>query len=398
MVARRSQVQQQKEAQVEEVVEETQPEESKEVDDQELVESQNDEQNDINECDANECNNSTEKQNLESNISKEENASQTSKSAPLDYKNDCAAVIQHLNKMRLTCGPLKLQDIHNPELISILENASNYQINMSSIQNKDENGNIIGTDHISMLEISFFDRKIAEKMKEELEIYFSNKNFDDTQQNKIEVNFWNSERLYNYDLSHMNFSKSDQYDQFKRNLHSTNFFQPHDQWLCIRNLPNAVLEDEIKEKVKNIFYIFKTDDETRAYFLMENENATKESTGKSVQFKDHSKNFRVQALASHPLLRQLNQTQHYHQYSRNHNQPQNHQRFGGNRYNQGYTNIGYSYQNNPMPPVHHGNHSNYHYGNQSMYQNQPYSNTYPRRNFNNGYNSAPTYQDKRMKY
>jgi len=158
MVVRRRQVQQQKEEQVEEVLEETQPEEAKEGEDLDQTESKNDDQNELNEGGENECENNIEKQNLESNNSKEENASETeaNKSSPDDYQNDCAAVIQHLNKMRLTCGPLKLEEIHNPELISILENASNYQINMSSIQNKDDNGNIIGTDHISMLEISFF--------------------------------------------------------------------------------------------------------------------------------------------------------------------------------------------------------------------------------------------------
>jgi len=225
-----------------------------------------------------------------------------------------------------------------------------------------------------------------------------NVNSDNTQQNKIEVNFWNSERLYNYDLSHMEFSKSDKYEQFRKNSHSNTFFQPHDLWLCIRNLPKTISEDEIKEKVNNIFYIFKTNDESRAYFLMDNSDAVKEYLGKSVQFKDHAKNFRVQALAPHPKLRQLNQTQQYQQFPRNSNQPQYHQRFGMNRYGQGYNNSGYGYQNNTIPPMHHGNHSSYHYGNQSMYQHQPYPNTYPRRNFSNGYNGAPSYQDKRMKY
>merc|ERR1719310_750987 len=278
----------------EEAAEEMQTEEQCEKADLEMAE-QNADQNDADNGEAveqlkdNAANDQTaEDATLEMNGTVNESHVTADNDKPLDrnFDNDSAAVVQHLSQLRLSVGPLSLEEIHDKALLPIMNACSGYQIHTPRVLNMEDDKT-----KYAMLDIEFLNIESAKENKEALIAHFATND-------KVKIENWPENKIYYNDYTYLQM-ESNITTRMKDGVLIAGYSKLRDRWLVALGVEPEVSLDKIKELIGNdVVDIFRKESKKKAFIRFDTKEAAKSAINKSVTV--NGKNIKLKELTPHP--------------------------------------------------------------------------------------------------
>jgi len=310
------------------------------------------------------------------------------------FDNDSAAVVQHLAKLRFSVGLLTLEQVHDPQMVEILQEASGYQIHVPRVLNCDE-----VKIKYAMLDVEFPSLDAAKEGSEKLK-----KLFEGCEMVKVE-NWPDTKSFYN-DYHYMGLDEKLHARQ-KEGILTAGYHKLRDRWVVLPNVEPDVSSERLQEMIGDDFvYMFRKDNKKRVYVRMDTKEANQSALAN--EFKINHKVYKFKPLTPHPTESKSGRFGSYNNnYNPNYKGQQNNNRGGNYRggyqqqpnyqhqmpmqYNMApqYGQPQFGYYGPPQGP-------SQFYGNQKRQDPQGFYGAQPASG--NYYNNGPGYQQKRPRY
>jgi len=201
-------------------------------------------------------------------------------------QNDSAAVVQELSRMRVSCGPLTVEQIHKPEMVDFLKNhAGCYSIHVPRYLASEKNQEKYG-----MLDIECTTVESAESIKEALTGLFG-------EVEGVKIQNWPEDKVFYNDYEYLGMD-SEVALRFKEGMLTAGYHKLRDRWVAIRYLDPTVTLEQIAEKLPNHVQMFKTTDNTRVYVRMVSKEAAQKVIKTSITINE--KSYNIKSLTQHP--------------------------------------------------------------------------------------------------
>jgi len=201
-------------------------------------------------------------------------------------QNDSAAVVQELSRMRVSCGPLTVEQIHKPEMVDFLKNhAGCYSIHVPRYLASEKNQEKYG-----MLDIECTTVESAESIKEALTGLFG-------EVEGVKIQNWPEDKVFYNDYEYLGMD-SEVALRFKEGMLTAGYHKLRDRWVAIRNLDQDVTLEQIAEKLPNHVQMFKTTDNTRVYVRMVSKEAAQKVIKTNITINE--KSYNIKFLTQHP--------------------------------------------------------------------------------------------------
>lgn len=246
--------------------------------------------------------------------------------------NDSAAVVAYLSSLRLSVGPLTLEQIHDSSILQFIKKCSGCQTHVPRVSNDEEDQTKYG-----ILDIEFLNAEDATECKEALRKYFE----DDE---KVKVENWPETKIYYNDYAYLKIDEKVS-ERFKQGPITAGYHKLRDRWNCAIHVDEDITEDKIKEMIGDK-YVCSFRKGKKVYIRFDTKESSYASIDKS--FSVNGKTFKIKALIPHPQ-----------EFNRRNNNNMNMN--GRNNYNNNNNNFPRSYPNNRrnFPQVPHNNNGFY---------------------------------------
>ncbi|MEN2499191.1 MAG: hypothetical protein MHMPM18_003425 [Marteilia pararefringens] len=221
------------------------------------------------------------------NLASNQSASKVSSNTTTNrqsYDNDGLLIVNRMNSMRLTCGPLNTHECLDSRLEEVYDLAACTSLHMPRILESVETEK--PNCKYGILDLEFLSQESTEKAKLKLEeIYAGNE--------RVKIEKWPENKIYFNDYEYLK-SDSKVLQRFKHSMLVAGFHKLKETWACVKFLDPEVTDAQLLEHFPSAIYSFRPEP-SQFYVRMDTRDTVQKLIGNMIKI--DSRTFKIRPLS-----------------------------------------------------------------------------------------------------